>query len=602
MIQYLQRNEVPTEQTWDVSDLFPTVADWEKELESIQTDVQSVTAYKGRLAESADTLYEAIIALDTFYGRLVRVGTYANLNISVDGTNPEKQGHAMKVGQAFAAINAQLAFFDSELLTISQEIFEQFFQEKTELKTFEKMIADLMEQKKYTLSAEVEEVLATLGEVHSAPYAIYERSKTSDMTFDPIKDEDGNELPMSEALFEDQYETATSAHIRREAYKSYNKTLHQYKNTFAAIYATEVTKQVTLAKLRGYDSVIDMLLAAQDVTKEMYENQLDIIQAELAPHMQHFAKLKQADYGLETMQFIDLKLSLDPDFTPETTYEKAQEMFLDAIAVMGEEYVAIMKKAFDERWIDYSSNIGKRSGAFCSSPHGAHPYIMMTWTDIMRSTFTLAHELGHAGHFYLANKHQHVLNTRPSMYFVEAPSTLNELLLADHLMENTDDERMKRWVAGQLLGTYYHNFVTHLLEGEFQRRVYALAEDGVPLTADLLCQQKLETIQNFWGDAAEIDKDAGLTWMRQPHYYMGLYPYTYSAGLTVSTAIAKKIKTEGKPVVDGWLDVLKAGGTLKPLELIKKAGIDMENPDTIREAVRYVGSLVDLIAQGYDKK
>lgn len=599
MSNFSERKDVPQEQTWNVGDLFKTVEDWEKELASVQEDVKEVTKFKGKLAESADTLYEAIIALDTFYGRLVRVSTYASLNISVDGTNPTHQANAMKVGQAFAQMNAQLAFFDSELLTISQDVFSQFFQEKSELQTFEKMIDDLMEQKKYTLSAEVEEVLATLGEVHDAPYSIYERSKTSDMTFESIEDEDGNELPMSEALFEDQYETSTSTHIRRKAYESYNKTLHQYKNTFAAVYATEVTKQITLAKLRGYDSVIDMLLARQDVSQEMYRNQLDIIQKELAPHMRKFARLKQQDYGLENMQFVDLKLSLDPDFTPETTYEKAQEMILESLQVMGPEYVAIMEKAFNERWIDYSSNVGKRSGAFCSSPHGAHPYIMMTWTDVMRSTFTLAHELGHAGHFYLANKHQHVLNTRPSMYFVEAPSTLNELLLADYLMENTDDKRMKRWVAGQLLGTYYHNFVTHLLEGEFQRRVYDLAEQGVPLTANVLCEQKLETIRSFWGDAAEIDEDAGLTWMRQPHYYMGLYPYTYSAGLTVSTAIAKKIKSEGKAVVDQWLEVLRAGGTLKPLDLIKKAGVDMENPETIREAVAYVGSLVDLISEGY---
>ncbi|HLR64601.1 MAG TPA: oligoendopeptidase F [Pseudogracilibacillus sp.] len=596
MSKLLNRQEVPTEQTWNVEDLFESVSSWEKELAALQEDVKTVTQYKGRLAESAHTLYDAILALDSFYGRLVRVGTYANLNISVDGANTTHQENAMKVGQAFSQINAKLAFFDSELMEIPKETFESFFKEADELQTFAKMIDDILEQKKYALSAEVEEVLATLGEVHDAPYTIFERAKATDISFDSIQDEDGNELPMSEALFEDEYETSTSRHIRQAAFESYNRTMHRYKNTFAAIYATEVTKQVTIAKLRGYDSVIDMLLARQDVTKQMYENQLNIIQKELAPHMQKFAKLKQADYNLDHMTFIDLKLSIDPDFTPETTYDKAQEMILDSLEVMGEEYVDIMKKAFNERWIDYSSNLGKRSGAFCASPHGSHPYIMMTWTDIMRSTFTLAHELGHAGHFYLANKHQHVLNTRPSMYFVEGPSTLNELLLAEHLMDKTDDKRMKRWVAAQLLGTYYHNFVTHLLEGEFQRRVYDLAERGVPLTADLLCEQKLETIRNFWGDAAEIEEDAGLTWMRQPHYYMGLYPYTYSAGLTVSTAMAKRIKEEGQTAVDDWLDVLRAGGTLKPLELIKKTGIDMENEETIREAVQYVGSLVDIVA------
>jgi len=228
-----------------------------------------------------------------------------------------------------------------------------------------------------------------------------------------------------------------------------------------------------------------------------------------------------------------------------------------------------------------------------------HPYILITWTDNMRGAFVLAHELGHAGHLYLAGKNQTLANTRPSTYFVEAPSTLNELLLANHLTEKTDDPRMKRWIVSQLLGTYYHNFVTHLLEGEFQRRVYTLAEKGTPLTESVLTRQKVEALEDFWGDAVTFDEGAGLTWMRQPHYYMGLYPYTYSAGLTVSTAVAQKIRTEGQPAVDRWLDVLRSGGTMKPLDLIKKADVDMTKTDTIKLAVDFVGSLVDELEKSY---
>src|SRR5699024_10593845 len=322
------------------------------------------------------------------------------------------------------------------------------------------------------------------------------------------------------------------------------------------------------------------------------ENQLHIIQDELAPHMRKLAKLKEKEYGLDKIHFSDLKAPLDPAYDPETTFSEAKEMILTSLRVLGPEYHAAMEAAFDEHWIDYADNIGKQSGAFCASPYGSHPFILLTWTDKMRGVFTLAHELGHAGHFYLANKYENYFNTRPSTYFVEAPSTLNELLLANHLLENTSDTHMKRWVISSLLDTYYHNFITHLREGEFQRRVYSLAEDGVPLTADILCTQKQETIENFWGDAVEIDEGAGLTWMRQPHYYMGLYPYTYSAGLTVSTTMAQMIKSEGQPAVDRWIDVLKAGGTLRPLDLCKKAGVDMSKPDAIKETVAYVGSLI----------
>lgn len=300
------------------------------------------------------------------------------------------------------------------------------------------------------------------------------------------------------------------------------------------------------------------------------------------------------------MRYSDLKAPLDPEFNPKTTYEEAKSVILEALKVMGPEYTEIMEKGLNDRWVDLADNVGKATGLFCSSPYGVHPYILITWTDTMRGAFVLAHELGHAGHFYLAGKYQSLFNTRPSTYFVEAPSTINELLLANHLMRSTDDKRMKRWVITQLLGTYYHNFVTHLLEGEYQRRVYALAEAGTPLTASVLTQQKHEALENFWGDAVTLDEGAGLTWMRQPHYYMGLYPYTYSAGLTVSTAVAKRIQEEGKPAVDSWLEVLKAGGTLKPLDLIKKAGVDMSKPDAIREAVAFVGSLVDELEKSYE--
>jgi len=595
----LNRSDVPEEQTWDLSDLFRTHDEWEQELNVIKTDVTNVTQYKGQLKTDANTLFNCLKSLEAFQQRVVKVATYASLKAAADGSDPENQRDSAKVASALAKINADLSFIESEILTIPEKTINQFIQEKEELQIYRKMLHDIVEKKPFTLSPEIEEILATLSEVHDAPYMIYERSKSSDMEFDSITDENGQELPMSFALYEDRYEISPDTFVRRKAYESFTNTLKQYQNTYAATYATEVTKQVTMARVRNYNSVTDMLPQPQQVTKDMYHQQLDIIQKELSPHMRKYIQLKQKQLGLDEMRMCDLQVSIDPTFNPATTYEEATATILDALQVMGPEYTSIMEKAIKERWIDYSDNIGKSTGAFCSSPYGVHPYILITWTDTMRGAFVLAHELGHAGHFYLAGKNQSIINTRPSTYFVEAPSTLNELLLADHLLENTDDLRMQRWIIDQLLGTYYHNFITHLLEGEYQRRVYALAEDGTPLTANVLSKQKKETLENFWGDTVVIDEGASLTWMRQPHYYMGLYPYTYSAGLTVSTAVAKNIKEEGQTAVDGWLDVLKSGGTMKPLELIKQAGVDMSKPDAVQDAVAYVGSLIDQLEKSY---
>lgn len=594
----LTRAEVPVEETWDLTDLFATEAEWKTELEAIQNELGTVTQYKGRLGEGAKTLLECLAARDTLSERVSRTMTYAHLRQSEDGSNPVNQANSALVDSMISAVNASTSFIDSEILELDEERVKQFIKEEEGLQEFSKTLSDLMETKPHKLSPDVEEVLAAFGEVFEAPFMIYERSKSSDMKFSSFVTDDGTKHPLTFNSFP-SYEMSADTELRRKAYASFVDTLNQYKNTYAAAYATEVKKQVTEARLRGFESVTDFLLHDQQVSKELYNNQLDTIQTELAPHMRRFAKLIQRVQGLEKMTYADLKAPLDPEFNPKITYEEASKLVLEALEVMGPEYMEIMEEGIHNRWVDLADNIGKRSGAFCSSPYGVHPYILITWNNSMRNVFTLAHELGHAGHFRLAQRYQRISNTRPSRYFVEAPSTMNEMLLSQHILSKPNDDRMRRWIILQSLGTYYHNFVTHILEGELQRRVYALADKGVPITANILCEQNIELLKNFWGDAVEIDEGAGLTWMRQPHYYMGLYPYTYSAGLTVSTAAAQMIQEEGQPAVDRWLSALKAGGTLKPLELTQLAKVDMSTPEPIKKAVAYVGSLIDQLEQSF---
>ncbi len=596
----LTRAEVPEELTWNLDDLFVSDQAWEAELAVIESDTVKIEGFKGTLHTSSKELTACLIAEEHLLMKMVKAATYASLKQSADGTDPVNQANSAKLAALRTKMTAALSFIHSEILSLEEGTVEKYLQEDSELQPFRKDLLELLETKKHRLTPETEEVLAALGEVHGAPYTIYNMAKLADMDFAPIADNKGNELPVSFALFENRYEFSADTEIRRKAYESFVSTLKQYKHTIAAAYSTEVKKQVTLSRLRNYQSVEQMLLEPQQVTLEMYNNQIDIIFKELAPHMRRFAQLKKKALGLDVMKFCDLKAPLDPDFNPETTYQEASELILESLKVMGPEYSEIIEKGFKERWVDLADNIGKSTGAFCSSPYGAHPYILVTWQDNMRGCFTLAHEFGHAGHFYLANKNQRIMNVRPSLYFIEAPSTMNELLLGQHLLANNKDKQMRRWVVLQLLGTYYHNFVTHLLEAEYQRRVYALAENGKALTATTLSDVTIAVLSEFWGDTVEIDEGASLTWMRQPHYYMGLYPYTYSAGLTASTAVAQLIQEQGQPVVDRWLEVLRAGGTMKPLELLKHAGVDMSTPAPVRKAVAYVGSLIDELEKSYE--
>ncbi|MBN2795506.1 MAG: oligoendopeptidase F [Clostridia bacterium] len=593
MSKRLLRKDVPVEKTWDLNALFTSDEHFKESLKALNDDMSTIMALKGTLHESGKQLYKAVVAIEEISVKISALDTYTGLKESVDATDSSTQSLSMEFISAVTEIETNLTFYDNEIMNLSEEFFKRAFDEAPELEEYRGYLEDIYEQKKYKLSDDTEEALAALGEVTGAPYRTYSISKAADMIFEDITDQEGKVLPNSFALFEGKYEYSEDPILRKNAYESFNKTLSQYKNTYAAVYSTQVKKEVAMARLRGYDSVFDMLLERQKVTKDMYHRQINVIYKELAPHMRKFAELLKKELNLDQLHFYDLKAPIDSTYNPPSTYEETKDVVLKALSIMGDGYVQIMNKAFDERWIDYADNIGKSTGAFCASPYAAHPYILVTFQDNMRDAFTLAHELGHAGHFHIANNKQKFFNTSPSMYNVEAPSTMNEMLLGRYLLNNSNDPKMKKWVILQFMGTYYHNFVTHLLEAAYQRKVYEYAENGTPLTAQLLCETKLEVLRGFWGDAVEIDDDAGMTWMRQPHYYMGLYPYTYSAGLTASTAVSEMIFTEGQPAVDRWLKMLETGGKLRPLELLKVAGMDFSSDEPVQKAVAFVGSLID---------
>lgn len=599
MAKRLSRSEVPEELTWNLADLFPNDSAWESELKGVAAEIGTITQYRGRFSEGSSVLLECFESLEALYKRVFRVGSYASLKLSADGTSSDNQVMAGRVAALGARMSSETSFVQTELLSLPDGTVEKYLEEEPGLKEFRRMIEKALELKPHTLNPETEKVLAALGEVLDAAYTIYQRSKAADMSFEPVADKDGNQLPMSFAGYENRYERSADIVLRRNAFASFTKGLKAYQNTYGATWGTEVKKNVVLARLKGYPSAIHMLLKEQEVSIDVYNNLHDIILTDLAPHMRRYARLRKQVLGLDKMLYCDIEAPLDPDFSPPTTFEQASRVILDGLSVLGPEYIEIIDTGLKNRWIDLADNIGKSTGAFCSTVPGVHPYILITWTDSMRNALTLSHELGHAGHGELTLRNQRLANAEPSMFFVEAPSTINELLVGNHILSQSRDVRMRRWVIMQFLTTYHHNFVRHLIEGELQRRIYALAEKGQPITATTLSQVQGDILEEFWGEEVEVDDGARLTWMRQPHYYMGLYPYTYSAGLTIGTAVAKAIQVEGRPAVDRWLKVLKAGGSKNPMELAEMAGLDMTKPEPIRTAVDYVGSLVDEVVNSF---
>jgi oligoendopeptidase F len=595
----LPRSEVDAETTWNLDDLFAARDEWLTELTAIERSVDTVVRHRGRLAGGPAVLVACLDARDALLARLGRAYAFASLREAEDGGDEANQADLANAAAVSARVEAAVKFVDTEILALPEGTLESYLHAEPSLDVYRPSLDDLAVLKPHMLSAETERTLASLGEVLDAPSMTYNRSKTGDMNFAPFFDSSGTSHPNSFNLYEFSYELSPDTSVRRAAWTSFCEGLTPYQNTFAATFATEVAKNMVLAKVRGYDGAERFLLHEHKIPFEFYSSLIDTIRAELAPHMRRYARLRRRVLGLDKLLYCDIKAPLDPGYAPSIGFEEAGAMLMDALSPMGAEYVELLRTAFQRRWIDRASNLGKASGAFCATPYGVHSFILITWTDSMRDAFILAHELGHAGHFMLAGQNQRHVNSSPAMPFVEAPSILNELLLARHLMANARDQRVRRWVLMQMLGTYHHNFVVHLLEAELQRRVYRLVEDGQAVTAALLNARKHAILQDFWGDAVEIDSGAAMTWMRQPHYYFGLYPYTYAVGLVGATALVENSNREGSAVFANWLDVLRAGGTLPPLDLMRKVGIDLSSPQPIRDAVTYVGRLVEELERSF---
>lgn len=590
----IERKDAEEKFTWDLTAIFKTEEDYKRAVEEARDLAVSIEAdFKERLND-AETINMCLSQLQKLNVIILQTATYASLWTSVDQTNVESQERKMKLSNLMSKIDSSLSFIKSEIIQASDEELEKALKMSNENQGY---IRDIIRRKPYVLHPETEKALAALSDTLDAPYSIYNKAKLGDMDFGAFT-VDGKEHPLSFVTFEGEWEYEKDVKLRRAAFDAFSDKIREYQHTIAGTYQTQVQKEKTMADLRGFDSVIDSLLFPQKVSRELYDRQIDLIMEHLAPHMQKYARLLQKIHGLEEMTFADLKIDVDPEFEPEITVEESRKYIQEALSVLGDEYMEAIDRAYEERWIDFVQNKGKSTGAFCSSPYGIHPFILISWTERMREVFVLAHELGHAGHFYLAQKEQNIFDTRPSTYFIEAPSTMNEMLMANHLMKNTSDLRMKRWVLSSMISrTYYHNFVTHLLEAHYQREVYRLIDAGESVQAAKLNQIKKNTLETFWKDVVTINEGAELTWMRQPHYYMGLYPYTYSAGLTIATEVSQRILREGQSALDDWKNVLKAGGTKTPLELAMMAGVDISTDEPLLNTISHIGAIIDEIVE-----
>ncbi|WP_066291743.1 M3 family metallopeptidase [Bacillus sp. FJAT-29937] len=604
----ITRKDVPEEKSWNLADIFSSDEEWERSYSVLDKDFDEILKESISLNDAKETV-ELIKRYEQLLGALDRTSCYAMYKYSEDESDSLNQNMMGRSQILVGKGNNVTMKVVNALLHIPKEKLDQYIIEEVELLSFKRFLERIEEKRKHSLTPEMEEALASLSQTFKTPESLFLTVTSSDIKFAPATDRNGKEVPVSIHMYFTQIETSPDTILRRNAYQSLSDGLKKYQHGLAKTLAAEINKNVALAKLRGFRSAIDMLLqysspgtqiySADGISSEFFESILDTFRTELSPHMQRYAKLRKRQLGLDQLMFSDVKAPLDPDFDPPISYQEAGEIITAAVGVLGPEYQEHMQRVFTERWVYRGDNVGRRMIAFGGGVHGVHGYSFYPWGGNLFDLMLLSHELGHTMHYSLSAENQHFINNAQSLLFAEAPSTMHEHLVVDYLRENRDDPRLHRWLNMYLMMSYHHNCVTHVLEAELLRRLYKIAESSVPLTTSIISETKGKILSEFWGDTVEIDEGAKLTWMRQPHYYMGLYPFTYSVGISASTLVAQRIKAEGQSVGEQWTEVVKKGGSMNGLDLYRMAGLDMSTTENLKLAIANIGRIVDELEQSF---
>ena len=584
------RSEFPENELWDLTALYQDQEDFLRAIEKAREDIQKfVRDYQGKLS-TFENFERAFAELEQIYIQISHIGNYGFMPQTTDFGDESFAQIAQAAMEFETEANVALSFFDDALVGADEAILERLGQEPH----LTSAIRQAKIKKAHYLGADVEKALTNLGEVFYSPQDIYTKMRAGDFTMADFE-VDGKVYKNSFVTYENFYQNHENAEIREKAFRSFSEGLRQHQNTAAAAYLAQVKSEKLLADMKGYNSVFDYLLAEQEVDRSMFDRQIDLIMSEFAPVAQKYLKHVAKVNGLEKMTFADWKLDLDNELNPEVSIDDAYDLVMKSVEPLGQEYCQEVARYKEERWVDFAANAGKDSGGYAADPYRVHPYVLMSWTGRMSDVYTLIHEIGHSGQFIFSDNHQSYFNAHMSTYYVEAPSTFNELLLSDYLERQFNTPRQKRFaLAHRLTDTYFHNFITHLLEAAFQRKVYTLIEEGGTFGASKLNAIMKEVLTDFWGDAVEIDDDAALTWMRQAHYYMGLYSYTYSAGLVISTAGYLHLKNDENGARD-WLELLKSGGSKTPLESAMIIGADISTDKPLRDTIQFLSDTVDQI-------
>ncbi|MGL4797621.1 MAG: oligoendopeptidase F [Paraclostridium sp.] len=592
----IDRKSIEEKYKWNIDEMYETSQSIEGDIQNVKNLIEELKTYKGKIGESKETLYNVLKKSEEASRKLQNLYVYTQMKKHEDTRINENQGKATKIDMIATDLSMAISYMVPEIIAMDDNKLQSFLQDEN-LKFYKKHIEDILRVKPHTLTEKEEEILAAASELSGVPENVYEMFSFADLKFPEIKDENGETIRITHGNYSTLLKSK-DARVRKDAFEAVYSTYDEYKNTFAATLYGGIKSEIFYAKMRNYKSALEGSLFQDDISVDVYNNLISAVDESLEV-LNKYVNIRKKYLNIEKMHMYDLYVPITTNFDMKVTYEEAKDIILKALKPLGEEYLSIVQKAFDERWIDVYENEGKQGGAYSWGSYDSSPYILMSYKDDLNSLFTLIHELGHSMHSYYSRSNQEYLYSSYKIFVAEVASTLNELLLVNYLLENSKSKEERIYLLNYYLEQFRTTVYRQTMFAEFEKITHERVESGEPLTADEFNSIYYDLNKKYYDKSCIVDEQIGLEWARIPHFYSNFYVYKYSTGFCAASALSQEILDNGQIAVDKYINFLKSGGSEYPLEQLREAGVDMEKKESVEDALNIFAELVDKLDEEY---
>ena len=586
----MKRSEISDEYKWSVKDLYSSDELWNNDYEKALKSTQEKSSFEGCVMDSADTLADALSESEKDDYITERLYVYAFMRYYEDTSDGTYQQMSGKAQMLAVKMSEKYSFLVPEIMAADDDKVARFL-DSDKIKPYRHLLCDMLAKKEHTCSQKEEKLLAMASQMADSPSDIFSKFNNADVKFGKVHDEHGDEKELTSAGFS-VFMESRDRNVRKEAFYALYRQYKSYINTLAASYYGNVKQAVFFANARNYESTLQMYLSGSFIPESVYTNLIDTVNNNL-DKMHDYVSLRKKTLGVDELHFYDIYAPLTSDYTVKVSYENAKETVLDALKILGDDYVSQVKKGYESGWVDVYENDGKRSGAFSWGAYGTHPYIFLNYTETLNDIFTLIHETGHAMHTYNSNETQPYTYAGYKIFVAEVASTCNEVILIDYLLKHSRSDEEKKYLYGHYLEQFKGTLFRQTMFAEFEMITHRMAQDGEVLNAESLCGTYKKLNEKYFGKDMVIDEEIAYEWARIPHFYTPFYVYQYATGFSAAVAIATKIINGDKEVLHGYREFLKGGSSMHPIELLSLCKIDMSKPDVIQDALNVFGSLIE---------